>query len=76
MKECKCKCKCKFTESLKESSTAVWLFAICSFLLGIIVGFMASPIKKGISIGNNNVCNNSETLPYYGDDNDEDEIEF
>ncbi len=70
-------CKRKFTEDIKSSSTAVWLFAVCSFLAGVIVGFFLSPIKKGVKIG----CNNgnstyekeAEMLPYYDDD---DEIKF
>ena len=72
----KCSCICNFTEDVKSSSTAVWLFAVCSFLFGIIVGFLFAPSKKGVKIG----CNNgntsyekeTEALPYY----DDDEIKF
>ena len=71
-----CNCKCKFTEDIKSSSTAVWLFAVCSFLAGVIVGFFLSPIKKGVKIGCNNGNNTYEKepdmLPYY----DDDEIKF
>ncbi|SEH37710.1 hypothetical protein SAMN02910265_00154 [Ruminococcus flavefaciens] len=74
----KCNCKCKFTEELKNSGTAIWLFAVCSFLAGIILGFFLSPIKKGVKIGCNNGNNTYDTshdmLPYY--DDDEDEIKF
>jgi hypothetical protein len=33
---------------------------LCIFLFGVILGFIASPIKKGIEIGNNsgNTTNN------------------
>ncbi len=71
------KCKCNFTNSLKESSAAVWLFAICGLLLGIIIGFCLSPVKKGMTVG----CNNGNTnvkKDYTGcsldaDDEEEDE---
>lgn len=53
---CDCDCKCSFTENLKESSAAIWLFAICSFLLGVIIGFCCSPIKNGVTIGSNNIA--------------------
>ncbi|WP_294411942.1 hypothetical protein [uncultured Ruminococcus sp.] len=71
-----CKCMCKFNEEVRSSSTALWLFALCSFLIGIIIGFILSPIKKGIKIGCNNGNNTYEKeqdmLPYY----DDDEIKF
>ncbi|MDF2537335.1 MAG: hypothetical protein K0S76_356 [Herbinix sp.] len=35
---------------------------VFGFLLGMVVGFLISPIKKGIEIGNN--CGNSPN--YYG----------
>ena len=67
-----CNCNCKFTEEVKNSSTAVWLFVVCSFLAGIIVGFFLSPIKKGVKIGCNNgnttYENETEALPYYDDE--------
>ena len=69
------KCKSKFTEKLKSSDTAIWMFAVCSFLAGIIVGFFLSPIKKGVKIGCNNGNNTYKTsrelLPYYDDNEDE-----
>ncbi|MBO4523327.1 hypothetical protein [Ruminococcus sp.] len=71
----KCNCNCKFTEEIKSSNTAIWLFAICSFLAGVITGFLLSPIKKGVKIGCNNGNNTYEEakmLPY----NDDDEIKF
>lgn len=62
MKECKC--KCTFTKDVQSSGTATWLFGICSFLIGIIIGFLVSPVRKGITIG----CNNSIVS---ADDDDE-----
>jgi len=63
---------CKFNEEVRSSSTALWLFALCSFLIGIIIGFFLSPIKKGIKIGCNNGNNTYEKepdmLPYYDDE--------
>ncbi len=29
------------------------LSTLCSFLFGVVVGFLIAPIKKGIEIGNN-----------------------
>ena len=57
--------KCTFTKDVQSSGTATWLFGICSFLLGIIIGLFLSPIKNGITIG----CNNS--IVSNDDDNDE-----
>ena len=71
----KCDCNCKFTEELKNSSTAIWLLAICTFFAGVIVGFFLSPIKKGVKIGcNNGNCTykkEDDMLPY-----DDAEIKF
>ena len=71
MKDCKCNC----IESIKESSAAVILFGICGFLLGIMFGFLASPVKKGINIGSNNTVNKYENdeLEGYGFDDDDDQ---
>lgn len=41
-----------------KRSVAV-LSTLCAFLFGVIVGFVLSPIKKGIEVGNNN--NNTST---------------
>lgn len=27
--------------------------------LGVVIGFLLSPIKKGVEIGNNNTCDNN-----------------
>ena len=53
MKKISCK-NCNFTKDIMQTQTTVWLFGVCAFLLGIIVGFLFSPVKKGISIGSNN----------------------
>ncbi len=37
---------------MKKSTAA--LLSFCCFLLGIIVGFLISPIKDGVHCGNNN----------------------
>ena len=72
----KCNCLCKLNEEIKSCTIALWLFAICSFLIGIIVGFFIAPVKKGVKIGcnnGNNNCNNEpKKLPYY----DDEEIKF
>ncbi len=83
----KCCCKCDFTEEVKKSSVAVWLFAICGFLFGMIVGIFCAPIKKGVKIGCNNsavngrdksrVNYNSDVFNDYDDEyDDEEEVSF
>ncbi len=75
----KCNCMCNFTEEVQKSSTAIWLFAACSFLFGIIIGFIFAPSKKGIKIGcnNTNIEGASENdLCDYDCDDDDDEIKF
>lgn len=48
------------------------LVTLCGFFLGIIIGFVVSPIKKGFDIGNNsgNTTNNN-----YGDLEEKEEAE-
>ena len=67
--------KCNCIESIRESSSAVVLFGLCGFLLGIMFGFFLSPIKKGITIGSNNTVNNfkDDELDGYGFDDDDDQ---
>ena len=73
MKKCDCSRKCSLTSSLKESSAAIWLLALCSFLLGIIVGFCWSPVKNGVTIGSNNKSFENENCAInYNDDDEED----
>ncbi len=42
-----------------RKSTAI-LMSMVLFFFGIIIGFLISPIKKGIYCGNNNGNNNSD----------------
>ena len=35
------------------------LFGLDCLLAGVILGFLFSPLKKGLSIGSNNGCNNT-----------------
>lgn len=52
----------KITEKIKEDYSAeVMLLVIMSFFAGLIVGFITSPVKKGIAIGSYNGCNNRIT---------------
>lgn len=45
----------KIVEKIENSSSnPVFLGLLIGFLFGVIVGFLASPVKKGISIGSNN----------------------
>ncbi|MEI3220246.1 MAG: hypothetical protein V8S08_12345 [Lachnoclostridium sp.] len=50
----------RLLENLKDFFERDWtleekiLIIICSILTGIVYGFLFAPIKKGISIGNNN----------------------
>lgn len=49
-----------FLDKVKEVFGREWsgeekvLIMLCCVLLGVIYGFLISPIKKGISVGNNN----------------------
>ena len=31
-------CNCTFTKDVQASGTATWLFAVCAFLIGLILG--------------------------------------
>lgn len=73
-----------FTDKVRENNVSVWLFAACSLLLGIIIGFCFAPIKKGMRIASNNHIVNKESLGYdddyddddYDDYDDEESIKF
>ena len=54
-KKMSCK-KCVVKEFFKKDWTVTEkvLLAVCLFLLGVVIGFLIAPIKKGISCGNNN----------------------
>jgi hypothetical protein len=46
-------------EQFKEKNgEKAFLFILIGFLAGIIVGFIASPVKNGIAIGSYNGANN------------------
>lgn len=52
----------KIINKIKEDYSAEVLFlAILSFLTGLVAGFLISPVKKGITIGSYNGCNNRIT---------------
>ncbi|HWT26450.1 MAG TPA: hypothetical protein VN131_00790 [Mobilitalea sp.] len=38
----------------------IFLLTMCSFLLGLVIGFFTAPVKQGINIGNDsgNTVNN------------------
>ncbi|MBQ2824502.1 MAG: hypothetical protein IJF18_07985 [Oscillospiraceae bacterium] len=47
-----------FIEKIKEDkNTPIILAALIGFLAGLVLGFVLSPVKKGVTIGSNN-CNN------------------
>lgn len=54
-KKMSCK-KCVVKDFFKRdwTTTEKVLVAICLLLLGVVIGFLLAPIKKGISCGNNN----------------------
>lgn len=76
----KCNCMCKFNEDVKASSTALWLFGICGFLMGVIVGFLCASSKKcGKKCCNKKSegsCEKSLCDYDYDYDDDDDEIKF
>lgn len=50
----------------QEDKTTLILLSIVCFLAGLVLGFMLSPVKSGVTIGSNNVIAN-------GEDDDEDD---
>lgn len=68
----------KIIKKAQEDSCVMMLFAAVCFLLGIVVGVLASPVKNGLSIGSNNTIiggdddDEDEELDGYGFDDDED----
>lgn len=51
----------------EDKTTFILLSAVC-FLVGLVLGFMLSPVKSGVTIGSNNVIASGED-----DDDDEDD---
>ncbi|MBQ8965781.1 hypothetical protein [Ruminococcus sp.] len=47
-----------FDEEVKTPQVGYFWKGLALFLLGVIVGFLFAPIKKGIKIGCNNGCDN------------------
>ena len=66
-----------FLDKVKEVFEREWsgeekvLIMLCCVLLGVIYGFLISPIKKGISFGNNNGNNYNEFEDDYWLDDEE-----
>lgn len=56
----------KLIAKAQEDSTTLMLLTAVAFLCGIIIGFISSPVKSGISIANDNTI-------IGGDDDDEDD---
>lgn len=56
----------KLIDKAQNDSTIMLLTVVASFLLGIVIGILAAPVKKGLSIGSNNTIVGC-------DDNDEDD---
>ena len=59
------------TRVLQYEHTPIITAAAIGFLTGVIVGFMAAPIKKGVTIG----CNNRAVNNEFDDDFEYDDIE-
>ena len=65
----------KLIKKAQEDKLTLILLSVVCFLLGVVLGFLLSPVKKGIAIGNNNGNNfgdaDPEMLPYFEDEDDE-----
>lgn len=63
----------KLIAKAQEDSVTLILLTIVTFLCGIIIGFISSPIKAGISCGSNNtVINKNDDDDFCYLDNEED----
>ncbi|MCD8187861.1 MAG: hypothetical protein LUD57_04475 [Ruminococcus sp.] len=52
----------KILDKMKESCSAdAVLLVLVSFFIGLIAGFIISPVKNGIAIGSYNGCGNRIT---------------
>lgn len=56
----------KLIAKAQEDKTTLMLLTAVAFLCGIIIGFISSPVKNGISIANDNTI-------IGGDDDEDDE---
>ncbi len=59
----------KLKSIIKENSSVILLSTV-SFLSGIIAGILLAPIKKGFTIGCNNVATNYKNCNMKNDDED------
>ena len=57
------KIKPAFEKKPAEATVSFFWKGLALFLLGVVVGFMIAPIKRGFRIGCNNGCNNGNNSP-------------
>ncbi|MBP3761749.1 MAG: hypothetical protein J6I55_09815 [Ruminococcus sp.] len=70
-------CNCNFTKDVQANGTATWLFAICAFLLGLILGSCCSCCKSKCCKTKTCKCKkNDEVKPLEDEDYFEEEVEF
>ena len=70
-------CNCNFTKDVQVNGTATWLFAICAFLLGLILGSCCSCCKSKCCKTKTCKCKkNDEVKPLEDEDYFEEEVEF
>jgi hypothetical protein len=63
------------TRVLNYEHTPIITAAAVGFLAGVVVGFMVSPVKKGITIGSNNAVTHNDYSDDYDDFEDYEEDE-
>lgn len=48
-------CFCRLAEKIKQNENSpLYLIYMIVFLVGVIAGFLISPVKQGISVGSHN----------------------
>ena len=54
-----------YNEKIKTPDVAVSFFwkGFALFLMGVVVGFLIAPVKKGLRVGCGNGCNNGNNSP-------------
>ncbi len=66
----------KFNEDINTPAVGYFWKGLSLFLMGVIVGFLIAPIKKGVCMGCHNGCNNGNNCSASGSelslDKDED----